>query len=112
MITTWIFYTRVGIGGITLNTIYIIGFICSILWIALNSYSWIIIFLVCILIDVIGAIGLSILLYIDKVPQNMLDKLPFTVSINKIIFASFTTCQTIIIVILGVMLGDMRSKCQ
>mmetsp|Transcript_37663 Transcript_37663/g.46634 ORF Transcript_37663/g.46634 Transcript_37663/m.46634 type:complete len:147 (-) Transcript_37663:23-463(-) len=111
-ITTWIFYTRVGIGGILLNTIYTIGFISGIFGIALNSYGGIALFLACLAIDVFGAISLIILLFTDKVPQDMKDKLPFTIGINKIIFPSFATSQTFIITILGIMMHEMNKKCQ
>lgn len=110
-ITTWIFYTRVGVQGIILNVIYTIGFIFCIIGIAANSWISILIFLIALILDVLGAIMMSILLYMNKIPQDLLDKFPFTPTINKIIFVCFASSQTIIVIILCLILDAIFAKC-
>mmetsp|Transcript_59775 Transcript_59775/g.53824 ORF Transcript_59775/g.53824 Transcript_59775/m.53824 type:complete len:145 (+) Transcript_59775:26-460(+) len=110
-ITTWIFYTRVGVQGIILNVIYTIGFIFCIIGIAANSWVSILILTIALIVDILGAIMMSILLYMDKIPQDLLDKFPFTPLINKIIFVSFATSQTIIVIVLCLILDAIFAKC-
>merc|ERR1712228_971856 len=109
-ITTWIFYTRVGINGIVLNVIYTIGFIFCIVGLAANSWISILIFVIALIVDVLGATMMSFLLFTNKIPQEMLDKFPFNEAINKIIFVSFATSQTVIVIVLCVILNDIFSK--
>merc|ERR1712228_934013 len=97
-ITTWIFYTRVGINGIILNVIYTIGFIFCIIGLAANSYISIIIFTISLVVDVLGAFMMSILLFTNRIPGELLEKFPFSEGIIKIIFVSFATSQTVIII--------------
>ena len=110
-IATWIFYTRVGVQGITLNVIYTIGLIFCIIGYAANSWISILIFTISLCIDVVGAFALSILLFLDKVPDSLLEKFPFNTTINKIIFPSFAISQTVIIIILCVILNAIFAKC-
>merc|ERR1719461_1296071 len=88
-ITTWIYYTRVGINGIIINIIYTIGFIFCIIGLAANSWISILIFVISLVIDILGAISISFLLFTGRMPQDFLDRFPFNETINKIIFPSF-----------------------
>mmetsp|Transcript_17814 Transcript_17814/g.28455 ORF Transcript_17814/g.28455 Transcript_17814/m.28455 type:complete len:145 (-) Transcript_17814:26-460(-) len=110
-ITTWIFYTRVGIQGIILNVIYTVGFLFCIIGIAANSWISILIFTISLIIDILGAIMMTCLLFADKLPEDLLQKFPFTPTINKIIFPSFATSQTVIVIVLCVILDSIFAKC-
>ena len=108
---TWILYTKVGVQGIILNVIYTIGFIFCIIGIAANSWISILIFTIAIILDVLGAIMMSILLFMNKIPSDLLDKFPFTPMINKIIFVCFATSQSVMVIILCLILDSIFAKC-
>lgn len=110
-IATWIFYTRVGVQGIALNVIYTIGFVFCIIGIAANSWISILIFVIGLVIDILGAIMMTILLYTDKMPADLLDKFPFTPAINKIIFPFFATTQTVIVIVCCLFLSLVHDQC-
>ena len=110
-ITTWVFYTRVGAQGIALNVIYTIGFVFCIVGIAANSWISILIFTIALAVDVLGATMMSCMLFADKIPAELLEKFPFTPAINKVIFLSFATSQSIIVFILSLILNDIFSLC-
>ena len=110
-VATWIFYTRVGAPGIALNVIYPIGFIFCIIGIAANSWISILIFVIGLCIDIFGAVMMTITLFMDKIPAELLEKFPFTPAINKIIFPFFATSQTVIVVVCCMFINLVHDKC-